>query len=114
MQTQRTRAYCRRCKHAQSFERGAVNHRLHLLLTILTLGLWSISWVAITLGNIFKPWRCKHCGWHDPEFDTEPKNAPGDSHWLNVHESVSEKRSNRRRSIPPSIVTLAAALLELI
>jgi len=36
------------------------NHVLHLLLTILTAGLWSIVWLlaSIRIGG----WRCEHCG----------------------------------------------------
>jgi len=63
----KTRAFCARCKHQQSFEMITINHRLHFLLTILTGGLWGISWLAHTLGMTARPWRCKHCGWQKPE-----------------------------------------------
>lgn len=62
------RAYCAKCRHRQSFVKTKVNHVLHLILTILTLGLWGISWAAHTIGMYYRPWRCKHCGWHKPEF----------------------------------------------
>ena len=62
------RAYCAKCRHKQSFVLTQVNHPLHLALTILTLGLWGVSWVAHTIGMVFRPWRCKHCGWNKPNF----------------------------------------------
>ena len=62
------RAYCAQCRHKQSFVMTKVNHPLHLALTIATLGLWGISWAAHSIGMMFRPWRCKHCGWHKPQF----------------------------------------------
>ena len=62
------RAYCARCRHKQSFVLTKVNHTVHLVFTILTLGLWGISWAAHTVGMVLRPWRCKHCGWHKPDF----------------------------------------------
>jgi hypothetical protein len=43
---------------------------MHLVLTLCTCGLWAISWIAASVGHILRPWRCKHCGWHKPEFRT--------------------------------------------
>ena len=61
------RAYCARCRHKTSFELTTINHPVHLAITLLTLGLWGISWAAHTIGMNYRPWRCKHCGWHKPE-----------------------------------------------
>lgn len=41
---------------------------LHLVLTICTGGLWLVSWVAVCIGQVMRPWRCEHCGWHKPLF----------------------------------------------
>jgi len=40
--------------------RKGTNHVLHLLLTVLTAGLWLIVWilVSIKIGG----WRCSQCG----------------------------------------------------
>jgi hypothetical protein len=46
-----------------------VNHALHLFFTLATLGLWGVCWISITIGMLFRPWRCQHCGWHKPDFD---------------------------------------------
>jgi len=45
-----------------------VVHCRHLVLTILTAGLWSISWLILCVGKALRPWRCSVCGWHKPEF----------------------------------------------
>jgi hypothetical protein len=66
----RLHAYCSRCRHKQVFVRAANNHLLHLFLTVLTGGLWLVSWVAVCIGKSRRPWRCEHCGWHEPEFGT--------------------------------------------
>jgi hypothetical protein len=63
----RIRAYCRRCKHDQVFIQSDVRHWLHFWICVCTFGLWLISWLAMTIGHWFRPWRCKHCGWHRPE-----------------------------------------------
>ena len=38
-------------------------------MTVLTLGLWGLSWIALTIGHHFWPWRCKHCGCTTPISD---------------------------------------------
>jgi len=68
-------AYCARCRHRHIFVRAKINHPIHLILSILTFGLWLISWVAVCIGTILRPWRCEHCGWHKPEFRTPPDPA---------------------------------------
>ena len=32
-------------------------------MSFLTLGLWLVSWAAITAGNRIWPWGCSQCGW---------------------------------------------------
>src|SRR5436189_6107268 len=76
MNSARIRAYCRQCKHQQYFVRYAPNHLFHLALTILTAGLWVISWIAVSIGSWLRPWRCKHCGWHEPQFDDVAEQKP--------------------------------------
>jgi len=71
----KTRAYCIRCRHVQIFVRAQMHHGVHLIFSILTLGLWAVSWFSIYLGQRFRPWRCEHCGWHKPEFREDcPEN----------------------------------------
>ena len=61
-------AYCARCRHRHVFVRASINHWFHFFLSVVTLGAWLVSWVAICVGNLLRPWRCEHCGWHKPEF----------------------------------------------
>jgi hypothetical protein len=72
------RAYCRRCRHEQVFVRSKMHHRVHLLFSVLTFGLWAVSWLSIYLGHLYRPWRCEHCGWHKPEFPDDPSKKSGD------------------------------------
>ena len=39
---------------------------------MMTMGLWLVSWVALCIGKVLRPWRCEHCGWHKPEFGHHP------------------------------------------
>jgi hypothetical protein len=71
---QRVRAFCRQCRHEQVFVRAEISHFVHLLATVCTCGLWSISWISATIGQKLRPWRCKHCGFAKPEFQKD--NAP--------------------------------------
>jgi hypothetical protein len=69
MKKNKVRAHCSRCRHEQLFIRAELNHPLHLALTVVTLGLWTVSWAALCIGKLMRPWRCEHCGWHNPEFE---------------------------------------------
>ena len=61
-------AYCARCRHKHAFVQTSVNHWFHFILSVFTLGLWLVSWAAVCIGKLMRPWRCEHCGWHKPEF----------------------------------------------
>jgi hypothetical protein len=61
-------AYCASCRCERVFVRRRVNHLLHLLATVLSLGLWLVVWLGISFEGALRPWRCKICGWHKPEF----------------------------------------------
>ncbi|MEI6350590.1 MAG: hypothetical protein WCP06_05725 [Verrucomicrobiota bacterium] len=63
MSTEHIRAHCPRCRHRQIFKREEIHHRLHFILTILSLGLWGISWLAIIIGARFRPYHCDQCGY---------------------------------------------------
>ena len=69
MRRNRIRGHCSRCGHSQLFERTQIHHGIHLLLSVLTLGLWVVSWMAIAVGHHFRPWRCLQCGCHKPIFN---------------------------------------------
>jgi RNase P subunit RPR2 len=68
MTRDRRRGYCARCRHQQVFERSRLHHGVHFFLSVITGGLWLVSWLSIYIGHRFRPWRCLQCGWHKPLF----------------------------------------------
>lgn len=69
--TEITRRNCPNCG-LQKHERNVYypNHVLHLLLTVLTLGLWVFCWIAIAVLPPKKDaWHCSVCG-EAEEFET--------------------------------------------
>lgn len=58
----RIRGYCPQCGHEQLFEKTQVRHGVHLFLTIVTCGLWLVSWVSAYVIRQLRPWQCQHCG----------------------------------------------------
>jgi hypothetical protein len=99
MKKDKIRAHCPRCRHRQPFLREKVNHPLHLLLTILTGGLWLISWIALAIGRLRYPWRCEHCGWHSPVFGKPEYHTPGPIAGLGLGKGAKSKK--RWLSRPP-------------
>ncbi len=56
-----SRRYCEECGRYVLAARQPMNLVLHLLLTLLTWGLWLGVWMLIA---VFRraPWRCQRCG----------------------------------------------------
>lgn len=52
---------CKTCNKRTLHVQTTPNHVLHLLLSVVTIGLWLIVWLLIT---VFKDdsWRCSECG----------------------------------------------------
>ena len=52
--------FCKSCDRQVMIHRRSPNHVLHLLLTLLTGGLWLFIWIlaSIRIGG----WRCSQCG----------------------------------------------------
>lgn len=63
-----TKAFCPRCRHMHEFVRPIVNHRVHLLLSVLTGGLWLVSWASLYIRSLML-WECEHCGCGEPQFE---------------------------------------------
>ena len=61
-------AHCPHCRRESIFVETRVAHRKHLLLSIVTAGIWLVPWAAMILGKLLRPYRCHACGWHKPEF----------------------------------------------
>src|SRR5579862_815783 len=60
-------AYCVRCRRPRDFRHPSRRWAFHILLTILTFGLWLPVVLALLGGRLLRPWRCTACGWHHPE-----------------------------------------------
>lgn len=43
-------------------QKQGVNHVLHLLLSLVTCGIWVFMWIFLTMKNSANPYRCPHCG----------------------------------------------------
>lgn len=52
--------YCGKCLRQVAVQRVRVNHLPHLLLTFLTLGIWSIKWILDSYE--VHHWKCLECG----------------------------------------------------
>jgi len=60
MGIEQTFRYCGRCRRSTMAYRPSASHILHLLLTILTGGIWLIVWFGscVRVGG----WKCGTCG----------------------------------------------------
>lgn len=52
--------FCKDCTKRVVVFRPTPSHVLHLLLTLVTIGLWLIVWIGLTIQ--FGGWRCTECG----------------------------------------------------
>ncbi len=60
MSMQQTSKLCTYCGEYRLFQRKGTNHILHLLLSLVTVGLWIPIWALcmIKIGG----WHCSKCG----------------------------------------------------
>lgn len=56
-------AYCATCARQSRFEKPRINHVLHLILSVLTVGLWALLvWLPLGLMNSARKPKCSTCG----------------------------------------------------
>lgn len=55
------RAYCHFCQGERTFTKRPLDHHLHAVLTLLTLGLWGVGWLFLILRRSLRPVRCSSC-----------------------------------------------------
>lgn len=60
MAEQKSSGFCKTCNRQVVVFRKGTNHILHLLLSLLTFGLWIIIWIGVSVK--FGGWRCTQCG----------------------------------------------------
>lgn len=53
--------FCLHCQKNVLAQSNKPNHLLHLVLTILTMGVWGVVWLCLTLLSIGN-YRCTQCG----------------------------------------------------
>ena len=58
----RTSAYCEQCEEQRLCTKQSPNHILHLLLSIVTAGLWLLIWALVCMSAESKPFCCSVCG----------------------------------------------------
>lgn len=58
----KTRRYCPEDDRMVLAEKQTPNHLLHLVLSIVTAGIWIIVWVVLAIGSDFGAYKCPHCG----------------------------------------------------
>lgn len=63
MADERKSGYCRQCSKRTVVFRPGTNHILHLILSVLTAGIWLIVWLLSTIK--VGGWRCVTCGGKD-------------------------------------------------
>ena len=59
MATKVARRFCPACDEMKKSVKDGPNHILHLLLSIVSGGLWLIVWLFVSIG---RPWACDECG----------------------------------------------------
>jgi hypothetical protein len=67
MADEKSSAFCKTCNAKRLVVRPGTNHILHLLLSVITFGLWIVVWIfgTIKIGG----WRCTVCGTQVPLLD---------------------------------------------
>lgn len=56
------RRNCTFCNQPRPFTKQAPSHILHLILSVVTVGIWIPVWILMVVLNAFKPYRCTTCG----------------------------------------------------
>lgn len=55
-------AYCATCDAQRMMVKTKPNHVLHLILTLVTFGVWLLVWVPLIVLAAGRPSRCTECG----------------------------------------------------
>jgi hypothetical protein len=61
MAMQERQRWCYECERYRLCRRSSPNHVLHLLLSVVTVGLWLWVWLFLTL-FVRGHWQCSKCG----------------------------------------------------
>lgn len=53
--------YCPRCDATMPCEKNGLNHILHIILSVITGGMWLIIYALLAIGGSFNAWKCQKC-----------------------------------------------------
>lgn len=62
MSTMTARRMCKTCGQHRMFRKEKQNNVLHLILSVVTVGVWLPVWLLIAIAGAFTPYRCTVCG----------------------------------------------------
>lgn len=54
--------YCKHCDATMPCEKRSPNHVLHIILSVLTIGLWLVVYALMAIESSGHSWRCQKCG----------------------------------------------------
>jgi hypothetical protein len=57
-----TSGWCHVCQQQRMMTKPKINHVLHLILTLVTFGLWGLVWLTLGIISANKGFRCAQCG----------------------------------------------------
>ena len=72
---------------------------MHVCLTVLTLGIWLVCLLSSAAKCIIWPWRCEHCGWHEPDFRSPQERQES---MQKKHPQAGQGRPRRNQQIAES------------
>lgn len=55
---------CTKCDKCGLFYKEAPDHVLHLVISVITSGIWLLVWAAIVIMTLGHSWKCATC--HEP------------------------------------------------
>ena len=102
MSIEHAQLFCGHCNKQVLAICDGPNHILHLILTIITGGLWGIVWVLVSFGK--KEWRCSHCGTLIDE--SLASNQRPDVIKIQPHRMVKKHGENHSIVLPLSLIGL--------
>lgn len=62
MATKTITRHCRCCAQSRPFDKEGPSHVLHLILSVVTFGMWCGVWILMASLNMIRPYRCRSCG----------------------------------------------------
>jgi hypothetical protein len=61
MAVAQTSGWCHVCQQQRMMTKPRINHVLHLILTLVTLGVWGFVWLTLGIISSAKGFRCTQC-----------------------------------------------------